>query len=139
MCQLGHSREIFIPYKQTSQEISHQTRFQKFVLAFANVISYKFSTVVNESAIPMAIKLVTNENAEIVIDNLKAAIKNLKKNEIKIYNNHASSSAKLLSSSAAMIGKQRKDFFRQEVPYREATKAPAGQLERATLARNEAK
>ena len=26
-----------------------------------------------------------------------------------------------------MIGKQRKDFFRQEVPYREATKAPAGQ------------
>ena len=39
------------------------------VLAFANVISYKFPTVVNESAIPMAIKLVTNENAEIIIDN----------------------------------------------------------------------
>ena len=59
---------IISPYYIKKLRISHQTSFQMRVLAFANVISYKFPIVVNESAIPMVIKLVINENAEVIID-----------------------------------------------------------------------
>ena len=65
-----------------------------------------------------------NNQAGPIRSSKKIAVKGLKENSQRLAKRGVRATS--LSSSAAMIGK-RKDFFRQAVPYREATKAPAGQ------------